>query len=65
MSELKIMLEKEKEMRDLYNEILKDLENLHLKKKIESIRDEEIKHVSYVEILISLFEEGPAEEGAG
>jgi rubrerythrin len=55
LSELKIMMEKEREMRDLYDQILKKLENTYLEEKIRRIRDDEVKHMGYVEIIMSMF----------
>ena len=57
MSELEIMLEKEKEMRDLYSHILSKLENNMLFEKIKRIKDEEEKHIGCVKIIIGLFED--------
>ena len=57
MAELSIMLEKEREMRDLYTEVLRRVENNMLTDKIRLIRDEEEKHIGYVEIIIGLFED--------
>ena len=56
MSELRILLEKEREMKNLYNEILNKLENPTLHGKIMRIKDDEVRHIGYVDILISLFE---------
>jgi rubrerythrin len=64
MSELGIMLEKEREMKELYSEILKRLENTSLRTKVEFILKEEIRHIGYVEILISMLEGGPAGKGS-
>ena len=57
MSELGLMMEKEREMKTLYDEMLKKLSNTFIRKKIEFIRDDEIKHMGYVRIMISLFED--------
>ena len=57
MSELRVMLEKEKEMRDLYMVILKDLEDPSLHEKIRVLKEEEERHMGYVEIIMSLFED--------
>ena len=62
MSELKIMLEKEREMKALYSKILESLEHVTLRKKVEFILKEEIRHMGYVEILMSLLEDGPSEK---
>ncbi len=59
MSELRIMLEKEREMRELYGEILKKLEDPTLHARIQAIYKDEIKHIGYVEIIMSMLEEGP------
>jgi rubrerythrin len=61
-SELKILMEKEREMRDLYNRILEKLDNPTLNKRIMSIRDDERKHMGYVEIIISLIENEPGDK---
>ena len=53
-SELKIIMEKEVEMRDLYDEIINRCENNYICRKIIAIRDDEIKHIGYVEIMLSL-----------
>ena len=55
-SELTILMEKEREMRDLYDRILMKLENTTLRKRIMAIRDDETKHIGYVEIIMSLLE---------
>ena len=55
ISELKIMMEKEREMRDLYDQILRKLENTYLEEKIRRIRDDEVRHMGYVEIIMSMF----------
>ena len=62
LSELRIMLAKEKEMLALYIGILEKLENPRLHERLRAIRDDERKHVGYVEILLSLFEEPPDRE---
>ena len=56
MSELKIMMEKEREMKNFYSEILRKLENPTIHEKIMRLRDDKVRHMGYVEILISLFE---------
>lgn len=53
-AEFQMMLSKEAEMRDLYSGILKRVENNYISKKIMSIRDDEIKHMGYVKIMLSL-----------
>jgi rubrerythrin len=53
-SEFRIMMEKEVEMRDLYNEIIDRAENNFICKKVMAIRDDEIRHIGYVEIMLSL-----------
>ena len=55
-SELRILMEKEREMRDLYNRILVELDNNTLHKRIMAIRDDETKHIGYVEIIMSLLD---------
>ena len=62
ISELKILMEKESEMRDLYNRILVKLDNPTLHSKIMSIRDDETKHMAYVEIIMSLIENEPGDK---
>lgn len=62
MSELNIMLEKEREMMNLYNGILDELEHVRLIERVSVIRDDEIKHIGYVKILMSLLEGGPEKE---
>lgn len=56
MSELRLMMEKEREMRTLYDDMLRRLSNPFIRKNIEIIRDDEIRHMGYVKIMISLFE---------
>lgn len=53
-SELKMMLSKEREMRELYDRILKNCENEYICKRIRAIRDDEKKHMGYVKIMTSL-----------
>jgi rubrerythrin len=55
-AEFQMMLSKENEMKELYDEILKRVENQHVRNKIEAIRNDEIKHMGYVEIILSLLE---------
>ncbi len=62
VSELSIMLSKEREMFNLYNGILEKLENARLQKRLMLIRDDEKKHIGYVQILLSLFEQPPKTE---
>ena len=61
-SEFRIMMEKEVEMRDIYNEIIERAENNYICKKVMVIRDDEIRHIGYVEIILSLL--GIGEEGS-
>jgi rubrerythrin len=56
-------MEKEREMRDLYNQILKRIENTYLEEKIRGIRDDEVKHMGYVEIIMSMFSDVEVKEG--
>ena len=53
-AEFQMMLSKETEMKDLYNGILGRVENNYISKKVMSIRDDEIKHMGYVKIMLSL-----------
>jgi rubrerythrin len=62
LSELKIMLEKEREMKVMYDEILKDLDSPGLYAKISRIRNDEVKHMGLVEIIIGLMEDGPEDD---
>jgi rubrerythrin len=55
-AELGVMLEKEKEMKDLYVQILDRVENNFISRKIEFLAKEEEKHMGYVEIILSLLE---------
>ena len=55
-AEFQMILSKETEMRELYNEILKRVENQHIRKKIETVRNDKIKHMGYVEIILSLLD---------
>jgi rubrerythrin len=55
-AEFQMMLSKEKELKELYEEILKRVENPYVRKKIEAIRNDEVKHMGYVEIMLSLLE---------
>jgi rubrerythrin len=60
-AEFQVMMEKEIEMKDLYSEILERVENNYVHEKIRTIRDDEVRHIGYVEIIISLL--GLEQEG--
>ncbi len=53
-SELKILEEKEREMRVFYDRILKRVEDPRVRKVIEKIRKQETKHEGYVKLIKEL-----------
>ena len=53
-SELKILEEKEREMRLFYDKILKRVEDPEVKKVIESMRKQEEKHQGYIKLIKEL-----------
>lgn len=54
VSEFQMMLSKEAEIKELYDDILKSVENNRIRKTITLIRDQKMKHMAYVKIMISL-----------
>jgi rubrerythrin len=60
-AEFQVMMEKEIEMKDLYNNILNRIENEYVRKKLNAIRKDELRHIGYIEIMISLL--GLEQEG--
>jgi rubrerythrin len=54
LSEFKLLMDKEREMRDLYNHILEKVESTHISDRVRAIRDDEERHMGYVEIILSL-----------
>lgn len=60
-AEFQMMMGKEIEIRELYSKILERVENNYVHKKIRTIRDDEVRHIGYVEIMISLL--GLEQEG--
>ncbi len=53
-AEFQMMLSKETDLMDLYSRILERVENHHVRRGIEAIRDDQIRHMGYVEIMLSL-----------
>ena len=53
-SELKILEEKEREMRVFYDRILKRVEDPGVKKIIENLRKQEAKHQGYIKLIKEL-----------
>jgi rubrerythrin len=53
-SELKILEEKEREMRLFYDRLLKRVEDPRVRKVVESIRKQETKHEGYVKMIREL-----------
>ncbi len=53
-SELKILEEKEREMRLFYDRLLKRVEDPRVRRVIETIRKQESKHEGYVKLIREL-----------
>jgi rubrerythrin len=60
-AEFQVMMEKEIEMRDLYSGILERIETEHVRKRLDTIRKDEVRHIGYIEIIMSLL--GLEQEG--
>jgi rubrerythrin len=54
ISELKILDEKEREMRVFYDRLLKRVEDHRVRKVVETIRKQETKHEGYVKLIKEL-----------
>lgn len=53
-SELRILEEKEREMRLHYDRMLRRIEDPRVRKVIEKIRDQEARHQGYVRLIMEL-----------
>ncbi len=53
-SELKVLEEKEREMRLFYDRLLKRVEDPRVRKVVETIRKQEAKHEGYVKLIREL-----------